>query len=111
MAKRDQGIFGGGDMMARLRKVQEQIARAQAELEDELVEGTAGGGAVKVVMSGGMECKSVEIAPHLLEDADAEMLQDLVQIAVNLALQDAQHLAAQKLGPLTGGLGMGGGEG
>lgn len=111
MGKRNKGLFGGGDMMARLRKMQEQIAQAQAELEDETVEGSAGGGAVKVVMSGGMDCRSVEIAADLLEAGDAEMLQDLVRVAVNLAIQDAQYLASQKLGPLAGGMPPGGGSG
>jgi DNA-binding YbaB/EbfC family protein len=110
MGKRSRDLFGGGDMMGRLRKVQEQITQAQAELEGEMVEGSAGGGAVKVVMSGGMECKSVQIAPHLIEEGDPEMLQDLVRVAVNLAIQDAKFLAAQKLGPLTGAMSLGGGS-
>ena len=89
-----------------MQKLQENLARAQAELADETVEATAGGGVVRVVMSGTQVCKSVMIEPQLLEEGDVEMLQDLLLLVVNQAVQDSQALAARKLGPLTGGLGL-----
>ncbi|NIM96100.1 MAG: YbaB/EbfC family nucleoid-associated protein [Anaerolineales bacterium] len=98
-------MFGKG-MMASIQRLQEELQQAQAELADEVVEASSGGGAVKVVMSGTQECKSVEIAPHLIEEGDAEMLQDLVMLAVNQAIRDSQVLAARRLGPMTGGLGI-----
>ena len=55
-------------------------------------------------MTGDQVCKSVEIVPELLEDADAEMLQDLILTAFNNALDKSRELAAERLGPLTGGL-------
>jgi DNA-binding YbaB/EbfC family protein len=100
--RRDEG------MMARLQKMQEELARAQSDLDEQTIEASAGGGAVKVVMSGTQECRSVTIAPGLLESGDASMLQDLVMLAVNQAIQDSQLLAARRLGPLTGGMTAGG---
>src|SRR5512140_848045 len=98
------GGAGGGGMMQQIQRLQEQLAEAQAKLADEVVTATAGGGAIKVTMSGDQKCKSVEISPDLLKDADAEMLQDLVLSAVNLALDQSRQLASERLGPLTGGL-------
>jgi len=95
----------GGGMMQQIKKLQEQMAAAQAALADETVSATAGGGAVKVTMTGDQVCKAVVIDPGLLQDPDAEMLQDLVLSAVNLALDESRKLAEDRLGPLTGGLG------
>jgi DNA-binding YbaB/EbfC family protein len=98
------GGGAGGGMMQQIQRLQEQLAQAQAQLADETVTATAGGGAIKVVMTGDQKCKSVEISPELLKDADAEMLQDLVLSAVNMALEQSRQLASERLGPLTGGL-------
>ncbi len=91
-------------MMSKIQKLQEELQRAQTELADEVIVASAGGGAVKVTMTGTQECRGVEISPNLIEDGDAEMLQDLVMLAVNQAIQDSQVLAARRLGPLTGGM-------
>ncbi|HSM26038.1 MAG TPA: YbaB/EbfC family nucleoid-associated protein [Anaerolineaceae bacterium] len=105
------GMGGGGGqnaMMRQLQKLQEQMEAAQASLAEETVTATSGGGVVKVTMTGDQHCKSVEIAPELLEDADAEMLQDLILSAVNLALDQSRELQSEKMGPLAGGIpGMG----
>lgn len=102
------GAGGGGGMMAQIKRLQEQMEAAQAQLAVETVTSSTGGGAVKVTMTGDQHCTAVEIAPELLQDADAEMLQDLVLSAVNLALEDSRKLAAEKMGPLAGGIpGMG----
>lgn len=95
---------GGGGMMAQLQKMQQQLAEAQERLAEETVTATAGGGAIKVVMTGDQKCQSVEISPDLLQDADAEMLQDLVLSAVNMALDQSRELQQKMLGPLAGGL-------
>lgn len=95
---------GGGGMMQQLQQLQQQLADAQADLADETVTASAGGGAIKVTVTGDQKCTAVEIAPELLKDADAEMLQDLVLSAVNMALDQSRELAAERLGPLTGGL-------
>lgn len=94
----------GGGMMSQLKKMQEQMAAAQDQLAVETVTASAGGGVVKVTMTGDQHCKDVTINPALLADADAEMLQDLVLSAVNAALDQSRELASQKMGPLSGGL-------
>jgi len=96
---------GGGGMMDQLRKMQEQMARIQEQLAEETVTATVGGGAVKVTMTGDQNCRGVEIDPELLKDADAEMLQDLILSAVNLALDQSRKLAEERMGPVAGGLG------
>ena len=94
----------GGGMMQQLQRLQKQMEEAQVKLADETVTATAGGGAIKVVMTGDQKCRSVEINPDLLKDADAEMLQDLVLSAVNMALDQSRELQQKLMGPLAGGL-------
>ena len=101
---RGGGGGGGGGMMQQIQRLQEQLAQAQAELAEQTVMATAGGGAIKITMTGDQKCRSVEISADLLKDADAEMLQDLVLSAVNMALEQSRQMASERLGPLTGGL-------
>ena len=101
---RPAGGQGGGAMMAQLKRWQEQLEVAQEQLSQETVTSSAGGGAVKVTMTGDQRCTEVIIEPDLLKDADAEMLQDLVLSAVNLALDDSRKMASERLGPLAGGM-------
>lgn len=95
---------GGGGMLQQLQRLQQQMLEAQERLAQETVTATAGGGAVTVTMTGDQKCQSVVIDPALLQDADAEMLQDLVLTAVNLALEKSRELQQQVMGPLAGGL-------
>ncbi len=102
------GAGGGGGMMQQIRRLQEQMEQVQAQLADETVTASVGGGAVKVVMTGQQVCRGVEIDPEMLKDADAEMLQDLILSAVNMALDQSRQLASDRMGPLAGGMpGMG----
>ena len=101
---RPAGGQGGGAMMAQLKRLQEQMEVAQEQLSQETVTSSAGGGAVKVTMTGDQRCTEVIIEPDQLKDADAEMLQDLVLSAVNLALDDSRKMASERLGPLAGGM-------
>ena len=96
--------MGSGGMMAQIQKMQQQLAEAQEKLAVETVTATAGGGAIKIVMTGDQKCQSVEINPDLLKDADAEMLQDLVLSVVNMALDQSRELQQKLMGPLAGGL-------
>lgn len=91
-------------MMQQIQKLQEQLTQAQEQLAQETVNYSAGGGAIKVVMTGDQHCQSVEIDPELLKDSDIEMLQDLVLAAINGALDASRALASERLGPLAGGL-------
>lgn len=98
------GGAGGGNMMNQLRKMQEQLAQTQAKLAEETVSGTAGGGAVKITVTGDQRCTTVQIDPEFLKDADAEMLQDMILAALNQAIDASKALANDRMGPLAGGL-------
>jgi DNA-binding YbaB/EbfC family protein len=99
------GAGAGGGMMGQIRKMQEQLAIAQAQLADETVTASVGGGAIKITMTGDQKCRGVEIDPELVKDADAEMLQDMFLSGINLSLDMSRKLAEEKLGPLAGGMG------
>lgn len=91
-------------MMGQLQKLQEQIQQMQEQLAEETVSASAGGGAVTITVTGNQVCRAVEIDPDLLKDADVEMLQDLILTAFNNALEASRNMAAERLGPLAGGL-------
>jgi len=91
-------------MMQQIQKLQEQLAQAQEQLAQETVEYSAGGGVIKVVMTGDQHCQSVVIDQEILKDGDVEMIQDLVLTAVNGALDASRALASERMGPLAGGL-------
>ena len=92
-------------MFKQVQKMQAEMAAAQESLKDELVEASAGGGMVKVQVSGELELKSITIDPAAVDPDDVELLQDMVLAAVGEGLRSAQELAAQKMGAITGGLG------
>ena len=98
-------------MMKQVQQMQADMAKAQQELESEIVEASAGGGMVTVKVTGGLEVREIRIDPEAIDPEDADMLQDLVLAAVNEALRSAQELAANRLGAATGGLGGPGGLG
>ena len=95
------------DMMARLQQMQERVLKAQQELNEQTVDGSAGGVAVSISVSGGLKVQSLKIAPEVVDPDDIEMLEDLVTAAVNEALQQVQALQMQQLGGLAGQFGMG----
>ncbi len=98
-------------MMKQVQQMQAEMAKAQKELESEIVEASAGGGMVKVKVSGGLEVREITIDRDAVDPDDVEMLQDLVLAAVNEALRSAQELAASRLGAASGLGGLGGGPG
>ncbi|GAC1361286.1 MAG: YbaB/EbfC family nucleoid-associated protein [Herpetosiphon sp.] len=91
-------------MMQQLQQMQQKLVKAQEELGTLEVEGTAGGGAVKVVMNGHRELRRLTISPEAVDPEDVETLQDIVVAAFNDASKKAQDLSEQKLGGLTGGM-------
>jgi nucleoid-associated protein EbfC len=91
-------------MMAQLQQMQTRLAKAQEELGTLTVEGTAGGGAVSVTMTGHRELRDIRIAPEAVDPDDVETLQDMIAAAFNDASKKAQDLAESKLGGLTGGM-------
>ncbi len=92
------------NMMRQAQQLQKQMLQVQKEIESSKVEHTAGGGVVKVIVNGKMIVESIVIDPDVVDAEDTEMLQDLVQTAVNGAIEKAQELASSKMGALTGGL-------
>jgi DNA-binding YbaB/EbfC family protein len=94
-----------GALLDRAKAMQEQLMDAQAAAADQVVEGQAGGGAVRVRMTGGMEFRSVFIDPAAIDPDDPTLLEDLVLAACNDAVAKAQELAARAVGDLDlGGL-------
>jgi len=92
------------DMMRQVQQMQSKLAKAQEEIESKTVEGSAGGGAVTVTITGGFQVQSVKIAPDVIEGGDVEMLEDLVVAALSEALQKAQALQSAHMSSLTAGL-------
>jgi DNA-binding YbaB/EbfC family protein len=94
-------------MMKQVQKMQADMAAAQEQLKHEEVEASAGGGMLKVKVSGDLVVKSVVIAAEAIDPDDPELLQDMVLAAVNEAMRAAQELQQSKLGGLTGGMDLG----
>jgi DNA-binding YbaB/EbfC family protein len=98
-------------LMKQAQKMQQQLEAAQAELASAEVTGTAGGGLVTATLTGGGELTSITIDPKAVDPDDIETLQDLVVAAVRDAHRAVEALAAEKMGPVTGGMGGLGGLG
>lgn len=108
-ARLPQGMGGGGaanlqQLARQAQKMQERMAEITEELEAKDYTATSGGGAVKVVVTGKMEVKSIEIQPEVIDLEDAEMLGDLVTAAVNEALRAASTEREEQMGALSGGI-------
>jgi DNA-binding YbaB/EbfC family protein len=93
--------------MKMLRRMQNKMVKIQEELAQETIEGTAGGGAVVVTMTGQQQIQAVEIDPAVVDPEDVSLLEDLILAAFSEALVKSQDLAGKRLGALTGGLGLG----
>jgi DNA-binding YbaB/EbfC family protein len=92
-------------MLKQVQQMQAEVMKAQEALRNEVVEASAGGGMVKVTMTGDLELKALQIDPEAIDPEDPELLQDMVQAAVNEAIRSAQELASKRMGAATGGLG------
>lgn len=98
-------------MLKQVQKMQADMLAAQEKLKDEEVEASAGGGMVTVKVSGDLVVKAIVIDPEAIDPEDPELLQDMVLAATNEAIRAAQQLAADRMGPIAGGLGGPGGLG
>lgn len=98
-----------GNMMKQIQKMQADMAKAEQELAETKVDATAGGGAVKAVVTGKQQLVEIKIDPSVVDPEDIELLEDMIVAAVNEALRQSQELAQKKMaavtGPLAGGLG------
>jgi len=103
------------DMLKQLAEMQERMAKAQEEIEGRVAEATAGGGAVKVEMTGDYKVKSLKIDPDAVDPDDLSMVEDLVIAAMNEVISQVQAFHSDSMGAVTGGLdsllpGLGGGD-
>tara|TARA_Y100000588_G_scaffold355696_2_gene411202 strand:- start:2054 stop:2344 length:291 start_codon:yes stop_codon:yes gene_type:complete len=90
--------------MGMFRKFQQKMEEIQEELKQMTVEGTSGGGAITVVATGDQRIETITIDPSAIDPDDADLLADMLTLAVNDALEQSQELAKNKLGSVTGGL-------
>jgi DNA-binding YbaB/EbfC family protein len=100
-------LLGGGDLSGLLQAAQEmqaELANAQAQAAETMVEGVSGGGAVRIEATAGLEFRAVHVRPDALDGGDAEMLEDLILAALRDVVTQANHVQAEALGDL-GGLG------
>jgi hypothetical protein len=97
---------GAGGSPNALAQAQEMLAKAQAELAATEVEGTAGGGAVRITMSGEQKITGIALSPDVVDPDDVDMLQDLIMAAIADASEKASELQSQSFGAITGGLGL-----
>jgi DNA-binding YbaB/EbfC family protein len=95
-----------GQIAKMAQQMQAQMAQAQEELKATTLEATAGGGAVKVVITGAQEVRHVEIDPSAVDPDEVEMLQDLVLSAVNEAITRSKELERERMGRIAGSMGL-----
>ena len=95
-----------GNMMKQAQKMQAEMGRIQEELKEDRVEASAGGGMIKVVMTGDMRVDRVTIDPAAVDPDDVSILEDMIAAAVNEASRQAQDLASEKMAAVTGGMGI-----
>ncbi|HEY8445745.1 MAG TPA: YbaB/EbfC family nucleoid-associated protein [Thermomicrobiales bacterium] len=95
-----------GINMKMLQQMQNRVLKIQEELANTVVEGSAGGGVVTVQVNGQREFKGIKIDPSAVDPNDVEMLEDMITAAINDAMEKARALGEEKLGALTGGLGL-----
>lgn len=91
-------------VMKQAQKMQEEMERVQAELEDKTVEATAGGGVIEVVANCKKELVSIKIKPEAVDPDDVETLEDLVMAAVNEAIKKADDMMTEGMSAVTGGI-------
>lgn len=109
-----KGGFGGGfpggmnmgNLMKQAQKMQKQMEEMQSQLQEKEFEVTSGGGAVKIIITGKKEIKSIELAKDVVDPDDIEMLQDLIMTAMNEAIRQVEDAVNGQMSKLTGGMGL-----
>jgi len=96
--------MGMGNIMKQAQKMQAKMAVMQEELKSEELEASAGGGTVKVTITGDLQVKSIVIDPSAVDPDDVDLLQDMTTAAVNEAIRSAQELAQRRMADITGGM-------
>lgn len=98
------GMANMQGMMKKVQKMQQDMLKMQEELKNRIVEATAGGGAVTVVVTGRKTVEKVTIAPSAVDPEDVEMLEDLVTTAINEAMRKVDEMTEKEMGKITGGM-------
>lgn len=99
------GSFGEmGNLLKQAQQMQRELDKVKEELRQATVEGTAGGGAVRVVLTGARHVEKVEISEEILKTADKSMLEDLILAALRDGMQRAEDLSQKMMGKVTGGI-------
>ncbi len=93
-----------GNLLKQAQQMQDRMEKVQAQLAEQTVEGSAGGGMVTAIANGKNELLRIKIDPEVVDPEDAEMLEDLVVAAVNQAMTKAQEMAASEMSKVTGGM-------
>jgi len=93
-----------GNILKQAQKMQQRLLEVQQELKERVVEGSAGGGMVRVAVNGQQEVLSVKIDPEVVNAEDVELLEDMVLAAVSQALEKARQMAQEEMAKVTGGL-------
>jgi DNA-binding YbaB/EbfC family protein len=99
-----KGMGGMGDILKQAQKMQQRLLEIQQELKQRVVEGSAGGGMVRVAVNGEQQVLSVKVDPEAVSPEDVELLEDMVLAAVNQALGKARQMAQEEMAKVTGGL-------
>ena len=98
------GMGNIGDLMKQAQRMQKDLSRVQDDLKERVVEGTAGGEMVKVLVNGASEIVAVKLAKEVVDPDDLEMLEDLILAAANQGIKKSKELAQSEMGKVTGGL-------
>ena len=109
MPKGFGGMPGGMNMnnlMKQAQKMQKQMAEMQEDLANKTLEVSAGGGAIKVIVTGEKQIKELTISPDVVDPDDVEMLQDLVISAVNEAMRQMEESVSSQMSKITGGMNL-----
>lgn len=105
--KMQGGIPGNmGQMMKQVQKMQRDMEKTQQELEGKTYESSAGGGAIHVEVTGKKVLTEIKLDPSIVDPEDVEMLQDLIMVAVNEAMKNAEDEIAREMGKITGGMNL-----
>ncbi len=99
--------MGGSNMnqmMKQAKKMQEEMAKTQAELQERIIEGSAGGGVVIAKVNGKQHILEIKIKPEVVDPEDVEMLEDLIMAAINDAIKQSQDMVSAEMAKITGGL-------
>lgn len=99
-----KGIGGMGNLLKQAQEMQSRMAKIQEELAQKTVEGSAGGGMVRVTVNGQLALTAIKIDPTVINSEEKEMLEDLVMAAINDGMRKARDMASSEMSKITGGL-------